>query len=261
QRLYQLDHKINHHGFVIDVPLATQNCELVKVEKANINARLCEITDGQVTAFTKLKDMAAFVKARGYDMVEANKRAVAAVLARNPDAVVREVLELRQAGANSAAAKYDAVLKCIDPDQRIRGLLRIYGTVTGRWTSTRFNGHNLPREDSKTAQAEIEAIRSGDLEQVRRFGPPLDVIAGAVRALVVAPPNKLLATGDLNMIEPRLISWYSEEGWRLENFRKFDQTSDPLLDDYRVLGARMRGCPVDPEDEDTRRRGKVAILS
>jgi hypothetical protein len=261
QRLYQLDHKINHRGPYIDVPLATQACELVKVERTNINARLCEITGGKVTAFTKIDDIREFVNARGHDMTNLDKRAVAVVLARNPDPVVREVLELRQAGANSAAAKYDAVLKCIDPDQRIRGLLRIYGTITGRWTSTRFNVHNLPREDSKTAQAEIEAIRSGDLEQVRKFGPPLDVIAGAVRGLVIAPDGKLLLIGDFSMIEPRLISWYAEETWRLENFRKFDQTGDPLLDDYRVLGARMGNCPVDPTDGKARQRGKTAMMS
>ena len=47
QRLYPLDHKINHHGPTIDVALATQGCELVKVERATINVRLCEITDGR----------------------------------------------------------------------------------------------------------------------------------------------------------------------------------------------------------------------
>jgi DNA polymerase len=154
RRLYPLDHKINHHGPTIDVALATQCCELVKVEKAAINLRLCEITDGLVTAFTKIKAIGAFVNARGHNMVTLDKRAVAAVLAGSSDPVVREVLELRQAGANSAAAKYEAVLKCVGSEQRIRGLLRIYGTITGRWTSNRFNIHNLPREDSKTAQAE-----------------------------------------------------------------------------------------------------------
>jgi len=163
--------------------------------------------------------------------------------------------------ANTAATKYETVLKCIGPDQRIRGLLRIYGTITGRWTSARFNLHNLPREDSKTAQAEIEAILSGDLERVRKFGPPLEVIAGTVRGLVIAPVGKLLLIGDFSMIEPRLISWYSAETWRLENFREFDPTKNPLLDDYRVLGARMGNCPVDPTDEVARQRGKTAIMA
>ena len=39
RRLYPLDHKINHHGPTIDVALATQCCELVKVERAAINSR------------------------------------------------------------------------------------------------------------------------------------------------------------------------------------------------------------------------------
>lgn len=95
RQLYRLDQKINHHGFTADVALATQTCELVKTEKAYINARLAEITDGKVMAFTRLKAIAAFVRERGYDMIEVNKHAVAAVLARHPDPIVREVLELR----------------------------------------------------------------------------------------------------------------------------------------------------------------------
>jgi hypothetical protein len=261
RQLYRLDQRINHRGFTADSMLATQRVEMVKAERANINARLYELTDGKVTAFTKLNDMREFINARGHNMVEVDKRAVAAVLARNPDPVVREVLELRQAGANSAAAKYEAVLKCIGPDQRIRGLLRIYGAVTGRWTSTRFNIHNLPREDAKTAQAEIEAIRSGDLEQVRKFGPPLEVIAHLARELVVASAGKLLLIGDFSMIEPRLISWYSEESWRLENFREFDRTNNPLLDPYRVLAARMRGGAVDLKDDKARQRGKTLTMA
>ena len=80
QRLYQLDHKINHRGPYIDAPLAIATHELVKVEKASINARLHEITGGAVTAFTKIEDIRAFVNAHGHDMANLDKRAVTAVL-------------------------------------------------------------------------------------------------------------------------------------------------------------------------------------
>ena len=184
-----------------------------------------------------------------------------AVLAHDPDDTVREVLELRQASSNTAVAKYNAVLAGAFPDQRIYGLLNYYGAHTGRWTSAGFNVHNLPREDSNDALAAIDAIRSGDLEQVRAFGPPLEVIASLARGLVVAPPNRLLLAGDFSTIEPRVASWFAEETWKLDNFRDFDETGDPLLDAHRVVGARMRGQPVDPTDDEARQHGKTVHMA
>ena len=205
--------------------------------------------------------MREFVNARGHNMTTLNKRAVTAVLAHDPDDTVREVLELRQASSNTAVAKYAAVLAAAFPDQRICGLLNYYGAHTGRWTSAGFNIHNLPREDSNDALAAIDAIRRGDLEQVRTFGPPLEVIARLARGVVVAPPGKLLLAGDFSMIEPRVASWFAEETWKLDNFRAFDETGDPLLDAHRVVGARMRGQPVDPTDDKARQHGKTVHMA
>ena len=96
---------------------------------------------------------------------------------------------------------------------------------------------------------------------MRAFGPPLDVIASVARGLVVAPPSKLLLAGDFTTIEPRVAAWFADERWKLDSFRAFDETSDPLLDPYRVLGARMRGRPVDPNDAETRQHGKTVTMA
>jgi DNA polymerase len=259
-RLWCLDRKINVRGFAVDVALAASARELVQAEKAHINAKMRAVTAGAVDGFTKLNDMRQFINTRGHNMSKANKRAVTAVLAHDPDDTVREVLELRQASSNTAVEKYNAVLAGAFPDRRIYGLLHYYGAHTGRWTSAGFNAHNLPREDSDDALVAIAAIQSGDLEQVRAFGPPLEVIASVARGLVVAPPSRLLLAGDFTTIEPRTAAWFAEEGWKLDNFRKFDATNDPLHDDYRILGARMRGCPVDPNDAEARQYGKTLTM-
>ena len=229
-RLWCLDRKINVRGFAVDVALAARARELVQAEKAHINAKMRAVTAGAVDGFTKLNDMREFINARGHNMSKTNKRAVTAVLAHDPDDTVREVLELRQASSNTAVEKYNAVLAGAFPDRRIRGLLAYYGAHTGRWTSAGFNAHNLPREDADDALAAIAAIQSGDLERVRAFGPPLDVIASVARGLVVAPPSRLLLAGDFTTIEPRTAAWFADERWKLDSFRAFDETSDPLLD-------------------------------
>jgi hypothetical protein len=260
-RLWCLDRKINMRGFCGDLELAHAAGKLVQAEKNCINAKMRAVTAGAVEGFTKLNSMREFVNARGHDMTKANKRAIAAVLSHEPDDIVREVLELRQASSNTAVEKYRAVIVGAFPDQRIRGLLNYYGTHTGRWTSAGFNVHNLPREDSADALAVIAAIRSGDLEAVRAFGPPLDVIAGAARGLVIAAPGKLLLAGDFTTIEPRGASWFADEKWKLDSFRAFDETGDPLLDPYRILGARMRGVEVDPNDGKARQHGKTVTMA
>jgi AAA domain len=260
-RVWCLDRKINVRGFAVDVALAARARELVQAEKAHINTKMRAVTAGAVDGFTKLNDMREFINARGHRMTKLNKRAVTAVLAHDPDDTVREVLGLRQTSSNTAVEKYNAVLAGAFPDRRIYGLLHYYGAHTGRWTSAGFNAHNLPREDSDDALAAIAAIQSGDLERVRAFGPPLDVIASVARGLVVAPPSMLLLAGDFSVLEPRVASWFAEEKWKLDTFRKFDETGNPLLDAHRVVGARMRGCPVDPADEEARQHGKTVHMA
>ena len=260
-RTWCLDRKINVRGFRGDLVLAHSACKLVQAEKAHINTQMRKATAGAVAGFTKLNDMRDFINARGHNMSKVNKRAVSAVLAHDPDDTVREVLQLRQASSNTAVEKYNAVLASAFPDQRIYGLLNYYGAHTGRWTSAGFNIHNLPREDSDDALAVITAIQSGDLERVRSFGPPLDVIARAARGVVIAPEGKLLMAGDYSIIEPRVGSWFPEEQWKLDTFRKFDETGDPMLDAHRVVGARMRGCAVDPTDEEARQHGKTVHMA
>jgi DNA polymerase len=261
RRLWCLDRKINMRGFRVDLELDHAARKLVQAEQASINAKIRATTAGAAEGSTKLNDMRKFINAHGHNMSKFNKRAVTAVLSHDPDDVVREVLGLRQASSNTAVEKYRAVLASAFPDQRIYGLLNYYGTHTGRWSSAGFNAHNLPREDSADALAAIAAIRAGELEQVRTFGTPLNVIARVVRGLVIAPPNKLLLAGDFSVIEPRVASWFAEEKWKLDTFRKFDETGDPMLDAHRVVGARMSGRPVDPTDEEARQHGKTVHMA
>jgi hypothetical protein len=63
------------------------------------------------------------------------------------------------------------------------------------------------------------------------------------------------------MIEPRVASWLAEETWKLDTFREFDRTGDPMLDAHRVVGAQMQGKPVDPLDDAQRQRGKTVHMA
>ena len=137
---------------------------LAAVEKARINARLCDITGGKVAGFTKIKAIHEFVGTRGCGMAKLDKRAVTAALGLDIDGTAREVLELRQAAASNAEAKYEAMQAAGMPDRRgsacwLRHARPEDGLVRVRSCTT-------CREAGEHAGEAIAAILAGDLEAV-----------------------------------------------------------------------------------------------
>src|SRR5262249_62414156 len=92
------------------------------------------------------------INARGHAMTTLGKRSVSATLAHEPDAYVRELLELRQRGAYASVRAAKRLLAHADPvDQRIRGWGRIYGGATGRRSPPAPQLHYLRRNDAQRA--------------------------------------------------------------------------------------------------------------
>jgi DNA polymerase len=259
--LWRLDRRINSRGFYVDLELPDAANRLARLEAARINTELMALTNGAVAGFTKRDDIIEFVNAQGHSMTKLNKRAVAAVRAHKSDEISDRVLELRQAGANTAVAKFSTVIASAFPDRRVRGILHYYGAHTGRWTSSELNPHNLPREDRADAAAIIAAVQSGDLDRLRAFGHPIEAIAGIARGLVMAPPGKRLLIGDFSTLESRITAWFAGEQWKIDNYRRFDATGDPRLDPYCQLASRLLKREVTPDDTEARQRGKTADLA
>ena len=100
-------------------------------ERIAINLKLQELTHGTITSVDQPKRFLEAINARrGHNMTTLNKRAVAQILAGKPDDYVRQLLELRRTGARAAVNKFKRMLAYASPaDDRMRGTLRMYGTV------------------------------------------------------------------------------------------------------------------------------------
>jgi hypothetical protein len=108
------------------------------------------------------------------------KRLVSAVLAQEPNATVRRVLELRRAGARASARKLDRLLASVDSDNRRRGTLRFHGSSTGRWSGRGYQRQNLKKPEIKDLGSAVEAILAGDMKRIRKLGAPLSVAGSAL---------------------------------------------------------------------------------
>src|SRR5262249_15554657 len=158
-----------------------------------VNVRLNELTAGVVTSVDQVQKIKDATNARGHNMTTLGKRSVSATLAHEPDAYVRELLELRQRGAYASVRAAKRLLAHADStDGRIRGWGRIYGAGPGRWSSPGPQLHNLRRNDAEYPASLVDALLAGDAAEIARWGNPLAVAAELSRAALCAKPGHIL---------------------------------------------------------------------
>jgi DNA polymerase len=257
RRIYRLDAVINTRGIGLDVASAEAIKRMVEAEAAGARAELSQLTAGAVNSVSEVAKMLAWLRGNGLpDLPDLRAETVAKVL-KSPPKTAREtalrVLELRADTAGSAIKKIDAMLACVGPDGRMRGLLQYYGAVaTGRWAGRLVQPQNLPRpemdvdpEDFQRLPREgIKAVYGGDL---------LGAAKSALRRLLWAAPGNMLVRADLNAIEARLVFWLAGEKKALDLYRS-------KADIYCKMASRVFGRPITRADTDERFIGKVLVL-
>jgi DNA polymerase len=261
QRLWELDAIINARGFYTDIDLAKAACAIARIEQANIKTEIRALTGGEIDSVHQVERIKAFVLKHGHTLAGLTKRSVSAVLAHNPSDDIRQLLELRRAGARASTRKFDALLKSVDGDQRLRGTLRFHASSTGRWSGSRFQPQNLKKPETKDLDAAVDAIMAGDMARIRALGAPLTVSGDIARGIICAAPGHILIGADFSAIESRVLAWLAGEQWKLNTYRQYDATGNPECEPYCVMASRALKRTVTPDDEVGRAFGKTCDLA
>ena len=261
QRLWELDAVINARGFYTDVALAKAACEVARIEQANINVEICALTNGEIVSLHQVEKIKTFLCKHDHTLTGLTKRSVSVVLAHNPAENIRQLLELRRAGARASTRKFDALLKSVDSDQRLRGTLRFHASSTGRWAGSRFQPQNLKKPETKDLDVAVNAIMAGDMARIRELGAPLTVAGDIARGIICAAPGYVLVGADFSAIESRVLAWLAGEEWKIDTYRKYDATGNPEFEPYCVMASQALKRTVTPDDEAGRAFGKVYDLA
>jgi hypothetical protein len=168
---------------------------------------------------------------------------------------VRRAIALRQEAAHAAATKFRTLEAWRQIDGRVRGTLRFHGAATGRWSGNGPQLQNLRREVEDIA-TKFTAVMGGDLEAVRKLGPPMEVVGDIGRAAICAAPGHRLMCFDYSGMESRGTAFITNQADKLEQWAKFDRTRDPHDEPYYIIG-RAVGFP----EETARTQGKVLDLA
>jgi DNA polymerase len=261
QILWTVDARVNGRGFHIDRALAIAAQQIVRDEQTLIDGEIATLTKGTITTANQTAKITAFVRERGHDLPSLTKHTVDSVLATNPSADVKRLLELRRDGSRASVRKISSLLAGADADNRSRGTLRFHGAATGRWSGARYQPQNLKKAETKDIDAAVDAILAGDMPRLRALGEPLKLVGDVSRAMICAAPDHILIGGDFSAIESRTLAWICNEGWKLDTYRQFDISGDPALEPYCVTATHILKRPVTPKDAAGRQIGKTCDLA
>ena len=141
-----------------------------------------------------------------------------------PEGTVRKVLELRSQHAKTSTAKYDVFLRSVGARDRVYYTQTFHGAGTGRVTHRLVQPGNFPRPELKYYNGDPipdvwkyadDLGLCSDPYALSFVFEPMAFYSSLLRSMIVAPPGKLLFSGDYAQIEARMNAYLSGEQSKL----------------------------------------------
>lgn len=257
QELWNLDQKMNDNGVKLDIPMVEKIVDYDNRRRQELQEEAQELTG--LSNPNSLAQLKTWLERQGMPMNSVTKDTIAAALSLKyiPDNV-RRVLEIRTALGKTSVAKYSTMLTAVCSDHRLRGILQFYGANrSGRWAGRLVQTHNLAKNTLPDLDLARELAAEGDFDTMQTlFGETAFVFSELIRTAFIPSDGCRFVVSDFAAIEARVISWISNEEWRLEAFRAGK-------DIYCETASQMYHVPVVKHGENghLRAKGKVAELA
>ena len=253
--LYVLDQRINDRGVLVDLEFARQAVKLNSIQSAVATEQAYTLTGLEnPNSVAQLKE---WLIENGVEIDSLSKKAVAA-LADETDGDIQEMLHLRLLMSKTSVKKYEAVMRSVCKDNRVRGMMRFCGASrTGRWSGQILQVQNLPQNHLPDLTLARDIVKDGDFEMLdMTFGNVPNVLSELIRTVLIPKQNHRFIVADFSAIEARVLSWLAGEQWRLDTFRNGG-------DIYCASASQMFRVPVEKHGVNghLRQKGKISELA
>lgn len=253
--LYVLDQNINDRGVLVDLELARQAVKLNSIQTAVATEQAYTLTGLENP--NSVAQLKAWLTENGVEIDSLSKKAVAA-LADETDGDIQEMLNLRLLMSKTSVKKYEAVMRSVCRDNRVRGMMRFCGASrTGRWSGQILQVQNLPQNHLPDLTLARDIVKDGDFEMLdMTFGNVPNVLSELIRTVLIPKQNHRFIVADFSAIEARVLSWLAGEQWRLDTFRNGG-------DIYCASASQMFRVPVEKHGVNghLRQKGKISELA
>lgn len=254
QELYEVDQLINENGLTVDVDFIESALHLNRINRIELLKRAKELT-GLENPNSPAQLQNWIEHRTGKRLPNLTKGTLLDLSFE--DGRVMEMIGIRQRLGRTSIKKYDAMLSCVMPDGKIRGVIQFYGAHTGRWAGRLIQPHNLSKNEIPDLDTAREIVKARDFDLLQILFPDVqDILAQLIRtAIVPSKGRKNLTMSDYSAIEARVLAWLAREAWRLDVFRAGRK------DIYKESASKMFNIPLDDITAADRAKGKVSELA
>lgn len=254
QQVWFLDQKINERGYNIDQVGIRNVITMIDHVKGKAIKECVEITGYNPTQVAELLN---WLFDNGCYLKDLQKQTILDTLEEKKDLPdkIKQVLKLRQIGSKSSTSKYEAFLKTVCKNGRVRSSFMYSGANTGRWSGKGAQPHNLPRKSYKDAGACLSLITDKNYDLLHcLYDEPMEAASTLIRSVIIASPGHDFVCGDFSAIEAKVLAWLAGDEKRLNIFREGK-------DIYKITASETFNVPFENVDSYYRQMGKVEELA
>jgi AAA domain-containing protein len=223
-------------GIYLDGLAIEKACELIGTAQQEANTKIQQLTNGKIKTVGQRDKILARLNASGAGLEDLQAETLEEFLNRpSLSDEVRGIAAARYEAADAAPLKARSMRARRWENGCAYHVFDFWRAVTGRWSSTGVQVHNVKSEGEDIAK-KFAAVLSGDPERVRQFGPIMKVIGDALRAVICARPGFRFLGMDYSGIESCTLAALAGERWKVEQWKKFFRTRDPRDDPYFIIG-------------------------
>ncbi len=259
QDLWVIDQHINDRGVGVDTVLAEHAVEIDQVVKERLLEKAKDLTGLEnPKSASQLKDWIKSVS--GYEAESLNKKMISEVREKADSESVNAMLDIRQSLAKTSTEKYNAMLRTVCPDGRIRGLTQFCGASrTGRWAGRLVQMQNLPQNKMPDTDLDLarQLVRAGDLDTLEMlYDDVANTLSQLIRTAFIPKSGCRFIVADFSAIEARVLAWLADEQWRLDVFNTHGKI-------YEASAEQMFHLPPGSvkKGDLMRQKGKIAELA
>lgn len=259
QALWVHDQHINDRGVMIDYAFVEKAVMVDKVIKDRLLQKAINITGLENPKSTA--QLKAWIEDTADIEVESlNKKNIQNVRAEAANEAVNEMLDIRAGLSKTSTEKYNAMLRTVGGDGRIRGLTQFYGASrTGRWAGRLVQMQNLPQNKMPDRDLDIarQLVKNYDLTALEIcFDDISGTLSQLIRTAFVPKDGCRFIVADFSAIEARVLAWLADEKWRMDVFNTHGKIYESSAEQMFHLppGSVKKGNPM-------RQKGKIAELA
>ena len=251
---YFLDQEINDRGVKIDEKLVQNAIKINEISEKTLRNQLDSLTSlKNPNSVSQLKEWLAN---QGIITDDLGKKKVKELIASTDNRIVKEVLTFRLRLGKTSIKKYQAMLKAVNSDGRVRGMFSFYGASrSGRFASRIVQLQNLPQNHFIDLDYARELLLNNDLDAIDMLYEDVpDYLSQLIRTAFIPEKGKKYIVCDFSAIEARVLAWLANEEWRLESFKEGH-------DIYVASASKMFGIPQSSINKELRQKGKISELA